>query len=67
MDTCHPRLKAAFVIEQGLVDSLRLELEYKKNSLGEFDEISRRWLRLKGGGDAPADFLDINMLDLVDP
>jgi len=64
---CHTQLQAAFVIEQGPADNLRLELEFKRNSLGEFHEVARRWLKLKGIGTTAEDFLDVNILDLENP
>jgi hypothetical protein len=63
---CHPRLKANLVIEQGPADNIRLELEYKQSEENAFDEVSRRWLRLRSNDQAAADFLDVNMLDVND-
>lgn len=65
--SCLPRLKAAFVIEQGPANKVRLEMEFKKNGSGEFDEVSRRWLKLKDTNDTPEELLDVNLLDLEDP
>jgi hypothetical protein len=64
---CKPRLRAAFVIEQGPADHLRLEMEFKSNSMDEFDEVSRRWLKCKEVGGSSFNFLDVNLLDLENP
>ena len=64
LKACHPRIKASFVIEQGPAERLRLNLEFKRNQLNQFCEVDRQWLRLRDGTNEPADFLDINLLDL---
>jgi hypothetical protein len=46
---------------------MRLELEYKQSDEKVFDEVSRRWLRLRSNEKAPPDFLDVNLLDLENP
>jgi hypothetical protein len=67
LNACHPQLRATFVIEQGTADNLRLEMEFKKNCMNEYDEVSRRWMKLKDDDSVHGGLLSVNILDLEQP
>jgi hypothetical protein len=67
LETCRPRLKAAFVLEHGAGDHIRLEMEFKQTEESTFEQRSRRWLRLRSDGTAASDFLHVNILDIENP